>query len=554
VTAPDNGPAGQLGDKYRRIAAVGQGGMADVWLVVMLGPAGFSKLLALKELKPEYCSSAEFVAMVMAEARLAARLGHPNIVQTFEVGLNGRRPGIVMEWLDGQSLLALQRQSARGGVPLAAQVFILAQVLEALEYAHEMRDYDGTPLNIVHRDVSPHNVLVGYNGSVKLMDFGIAKVAGVDANTKVGQLKGKVGYVAPEQIVGDPVDRRTDVFAAGVMLWEAIVGRRLGAGIPRDVTLARRVQGIHEPVLRLVPGAPRELAAVVDRAMARWPADRYPTAAAMRADLETWLAGQRISERQVAALVTAAFADERRHMQKLIEQQMCALRPRQPSAPDGASPVALDPPSKESAATSTPMPTSAGRQAEGGVVASLSMPFGVSTSAEVEARRKRRWLALPVAALALGAVAASLRWQAPGPEAVARHASTALLLEGPSSAASTTAAAPAAPEPSPREFELTVTARPAGAKVYLDGKLLGRSPVRRHVARDDQAHVLRLSAPGFRDDEHALTFSQSQSVEVALKPLRRGRPAPKALDDPKAERAKQPGRKAGSGEGGASPR
>jgi hypothetical protein len=217
--------------------------------------------------------------------------------------------------------------------------------------------------------------------------------------------------------------------------------------------------------------------------------------------------------------------------------------------------VALEPASKESAATSTPVPASAGQQTDRGVVASLSsMPFGVSTSAEVEARRSRRWLALPAAALALGVVAASLQRQAPGPEAVARNASTALLLEGPSSAASTAAAAPAAPEPPSRELELTVTARPAGAKVYLDGKLLGRSPMRRRVARDGETHVLRLSAPGFRDHEHTLTFSQNRSLEVALKPLGRGRLAPKAPDDLKSERAKQPGRKAGSGEGGPNPR
>ncbi len=560
-------------NKYRRVAAVGQGGMADVWLVVARGPAGFNKLLALKELKSPLCGDPEFTAMFLDEARIAARLNHPNVVQTYEVGLEGERPGLVMEWLEGQPLHVLLGPGARASVSLAAQVFVLAKVLDALEYAHELRDFDGTPLGLVHRDVSPHNVFVTYDGRVKLMDFGIAKLAGSDACTQVGVVKGKVGYVAPEQIAGGRLDRRADLFAVGVMLWEALAGRRLSAGDARGVVFAKRLEGVYEPVLSVAPDAPRALAAAVDRAMALSPGDRYPSAAAMRAELEAWLAGERVSERELGELVSAVFADERRHVRKLIEQQMCALRDERPSAPGRLRVVALAPRGEASARgaspshdRSPPPPPVALRPPDAGANGALAMaaatptgPAPTSTPGSARSpaapRPARPSLAVVAsAALALGALALAFAAprQAPagaGPEVMALVATPAAppgALAANAPAANALAAnAPAANAPT--EIELSVQTRPPGARVYLDGEAAGQSPLTLRVPRDGRdrgGHRLRVSAPGFRDEERAVVFSRDDAVELALRPL--GGPARGAPKAPSTEPEAAPERLQGS--------
>jgi hypothetical protein len=556
VTTIYNGLAAPAG-KYARIAAVGQGGMADVWLVVARGPAGFSKLLALKELRGELGSDPEFVSMFLAEAKLAAQLSHPHVVQTYEAEAEGGRLRIVMEWLEGQPLHALLGRAPGGRLPLAAHVFILTKVLAALEYAHDFCDYDGTPLNLVHRDISPQNVFVTYDGIVKLMDFGIAKIAGSEALTQAGVVKGKIGYVAPEQVMGDPVDRRADLFAVGVMLWEALVGRRLYAGEARHTIFAKRLQGDYEPVLGLAPGAPRELAAAVDRAMALSPDDRYPTASAMRADLEGWLAGQRASERELGALVAASFDEPRRRVRKLVEQQLRALLDERPGAssvplvalvPAGEGGIgggSLPPPERPTARTLPALapPFDAGA---GTLPMTQAMALGPAPLAAAP-RRPRPWLRFGAAALALGALALAASWRRAAPEAVAGgprlEARPALPLGG---------VAPGEPAEgaSPSEVELDVRSQPPGARVYLDGRPLGQSPLAHRVARDDEAHSLRVTAPGFRDEERAIGLARDSAFDVVLKPYGRpARAAAKAPDEPPSpppppERLKQPSRDA----------
>jgi serine/threonine-protein kinase len=569
VSLPEGKAMGPTSPKYLRIAAVGQGGMADVWLVVAPGPAGFSKLLALKELKADLCDDPDFVDMFLAEARLAARLNHPNVVQTYEVGLDAERPGIVMEWLEGQPLHALLAPPRRAAVPLAAHVYVLAQVLGALDYAHEFRDFDGTPLGVVHRDVSPHNVFLTYDGQVKLMDFGIAKMAGVDGRTQAGVVKGKVGYVAPEQIAGARVDRRADVYSVGVMLWEALVGRRLTAGESRNVVFARRLQGVYEPVLALVPDAPPELAAAVDRAMALSPDDRYPTAATMRADLEAWLGGQRASGREVAALLGELFAEQRRNVRRLIEQQMRALGERGGGAGAGLPLVALAAPgegglSASGASTSVPSlmrlptltvpampPLDPGAGTQPMTQAMGGFPGAVAPAAAAAPGGARgRWWALGAAAALLGLGA--FGWRAPrhappaaGPNVAAAGESTPTLPLG------VPAPSGAAAEAAPGAVELSVRTQPAGARVTLDGRPLGPSPLTHRVARDGDVHTLRVSANGYRDEERPIAFSRDYAVEIALKPLtpsRPGRPAARPADEPPPpapaapERLKQPAR------------
>ena len=207
--------------------------MADVFLAVQSGPtgSGFQKLMVVKRLRQNLADEPEFVAMLVDEARIAARLNHPNVVQTNEVGeLNGQY-FIAMEYLDGQPLHRIQHRNAQrqkdgATAPFSKdlQYVVLLDVLAGLHHAHELLDYDGTPLQIVHRDMTPHNIFVTYEGQVKVVDFGIARAVGRSAETRQGIIKGKVRYMAPEQAIGHNVDRRADVFAIGIILWEVASG------------------------------------------------------------------------------------------------------------------------------------------------------------------------------------------------------------------------------------------------------------------------------------------------------------------------------------------
>lgn len=315
--------------KYRLIAKLARGGMGQVYLAVAQGPGGFHKLVVVKEMRPEFAEDATYVAMFQEEARLAARLAHPNIVQTNEVGFDESRHYMIMEYLDGRSLYRLAKQLApRGGLPLGAHLRVIAEALIGLHYAHDLRGFDGEPLGIVHRDVSPLNVFVTFDGQAKVLDFGIAKAADSALETQAGILKGRIAYMAPEQASGAKVDRRADVYAAGVMIWEAAAGRRLWPGLG-DVEILMRTLGEGPPRLRSVRStAPADLDALCARAMARNPDDRHPTAAALLADLDRHLSQREdaVSMRQLGAMVSAAFEPERQRMNAVIEEALLELR------------------------------------------------------------------------------------------------------------------------------------------------------------------------------------------------------------------------------------
>jgi serine/threonine-protein kinase len=309
--------------------------MGVVHVAVARGPAGFTKLLVVKELRGEFLDDPNFVRMFFDEARLAARLNHPNVVQTIEVGSAGRRPFIAMEYIEGQSLQRLVRRARAAQVPGDAPVLplnvrlrVLVEMLSALEYAHSLADLDGAPLGLVHRDVSPQNVLVTYEGHVKLVDFGIAKTLNAVVETRAGVVKGKAMYMAPEQAACEPLDRRADLFSAGLMLWEAVAERRPWEG-KGDVAILRSLLAGEIPNVREArPDADPELCAVVDRATALAPGDRYSSALAMRDDLDRCIAAHDVSPasgRGLGALVSQLFAADRQKLQGIIDGQLRVL-------------------------------------------------------------------------------------------------------------------------------------------------------------------------------------------------------------------------------------
>ena len=329
VSRSDAGLARRISEqafgKYTLIAKIGHGGMAEVFLAANRGPAGFTKLAVLKRLHPHLEEEPGLVGMFLDEARLAARLNHPHVVQTFEVGDAEGLHYLAMEYLEGQSLARILRHARRleQPLPLAVGVRMFIDGLDGLQYAHSLRDFDGTPLNVVHRDISPGNIFVTYEGQVKLLDFGIAK-AGTQINeTRAGQVKGKFAYIAPEQARPGHHDHRADLWSFGVVMWEAFAGRRLFKGESEVTTLHN---ALNSQILSLdsEEHVPPELSAIVDRSLQRDPALRYPSAREMREDLEAFMheAGLRASRSDIGTFVTGLFERERDEQRRVLKAYM----------------------------------------------------------------------------------------------------------------------------------------------------------------------------------------------------------------------------------------
>ena len=269
-------------DDHQLVARLGRGGMAEIMLASRPGPAG-SELVVVKRLHEEDAEDPVIVRMFVDEARLSLRLRHANIVRSDALGLVEGRHALVMEFLEGQPLqYVLKRLASLGrSMPLALFVPAFADMLEGLHYAHELCGEDGKPLNVIHRDVSPHNLFVTMSGDLKLLDFGIAKTRIQENRTRTGLLKGKVAYMAPEQAHGARIDRRADVWSAGVTLWEALAGTRLFKADNEAASLQLTLTGPIGPMSHVRADVPAELDDIVHRALVREPTARYRSAAAM---------------------------------------------------------------------------------------------------------------------------------------------------------------------------------------------------------------------------------------------------------------------------------
>jgi serine/threonine protein kinase len=312
--------------KYQLLAILGRGGMADVFLALSRGPMGFNKLVVVKRLRSALSDDRSFRNMFLDEARLAARLNHPNVVQTHEVGEADGVYFIAMEYLEGQSLNKIIRElSKRGGkLPATMCARIVSDALAGLHYAHELKDFDGTPLEIIHRDVSPHNVFVTYDGSVKMVDFGIAKAALSSVQTEVGVLKGKVAYMSPEQAAGEAIDARADVFAMGIVFWELLAQKRLMTGDSAAATLHRLLTSPIPKVTTERPDVPADLEAIIDRALQKDATKRFSTALEMRDALEDFIAkgGKAVRQEEIGRELDRMFGSVREAVQKQIQIHM----------------------------------------------------------------------------------------------------------------------------------------------------------------------------------------------------------------------------------------
>jgi serine/threonine-protein kinase len=300
--------------------------MADVFLASADGPSSIDgrKLAVVKKLRAHLADDDEFLTMLTDEARITARLAHPNVVRLYEFDSSEDQLFLAMEFLDGQSFGRVQRRAERErkDMPVDLQLMIVSDVLAGLHHAHELVDFDGRPLNVVHRDVNPANVFVTYDGQVKVLDFGIAKARGRMSQTAVGTLKGKLRYMAPEQVAGKPIDRRADVFAAGVMLWQALARRRFWGDLDDHEILHALARATFDASPRAVcPDVSVELDAICKKALARNPADRYQTAEEMRADLEVHIDARRgLLRARLGQWVADMFEPERRMTRRILDE------------------------------------------------------------------------------------------------------------------------------------------------------------------------------------------------------------------------------------------
>ena len=288
--------------RYALYNAIAAGGMATVHLGRLLGPVGFSRTVAIKRLHAQFAADPEFVSMFLDEARLAARIRHPNVVPTLDVVATGGELFLVMEYVPGESIARLARTLRENHEALPTRILsaIMAGVLHGLHAAHEAKDERGAPLGIVHRDMSPQNVLVGTDGVARVLDFGVAKAAGRMQTTREGQIKGKLAYMPPEQLRGAEVGRQSDIYAAGVMLWELVTGQRLFAGDNEGAIVAKVLDGnVEAPSKVLLRGmnpahtidsgtllALESVDSTILRALASEPSERFATAREMAIEIE----------------------------------------------------------------------------------------------------------------------------------------------------------------------------------------------------------------------------------------------------------------------------
>ena len=322
---PEGGePAFEVFGHYKLMAVIRSGGMAELFLALMESFEGFTKVVAVKRVLPHLASSANFVEMFLDEARLAARMDHPHIVRVYDFGESRGHYFLSMEYLPGEDLGQVFHRARLTGkrIPTDILVSIMQSAAEGLDFAHDLTDADGMPLGVVHRDVNPSNIMVTYQGAVKVLDFGIAKVVSKLHQTEVGETKGKVAYLAPEQLTGAVIDKRTDVFGLGITLWEGLTGRRLFA---RDNGPAVAQAVLHQEIPTpnsMGARIPLDLERVLMKALEKDPEARHLSAAAFAEALDGYFAGRtgRPSPKLVGNYLTSLFGEARADLKKNVAQ------------------------------------------------------------------------------------------------------------------------------------------------------------------------------------------------------------------------------------------
>jgi tetratricopeptide (TPR) repeat protein/tRNA A-37 threonylcarbamoyl transferase component Bud32 len=299
--------------KYLILDKIATGGMAELFRAKITSVEGFEKLVAIKKILPNLTQDSNLVNMFIDEAKLAAMLTHQNIVQIYDLGSMEGAYFIAMEYIHGKDLRVLSNKSKEKGLPLPLgyALYITSRICSGLDYSHNLKDFQGNPLKLIHRDISPQNILVTYEGEVKIVDFGIAKAARKSADTREGLIKGKVAYMSPEQAAGKTIDHRSDIFSAGILLYEMITGVRMFQGADLNV-LDRVRKADFQDAESIVSDIPAEVSEILRRALAKTPSRRYESCVAMLSDLEECLSSFTVRPRAegLSHYMKALFAEE----------------------------------------------------------------------------------------------------------------------------------------------------------------------------------------------------------------------------------------------------
>ena len=484
--------------KYTLVERLGRGGMADVWKAKISGPGGFQRTLVIKRILPHLVEDEQFKAMFVAEARLSARLNHANIVQVFELGDVDGEFYLAMEYVRGRDLVNVVRaQLARGLPPPGMGAFVARELCRALAYAHALTDEEGVPLRLIHRDVSPSNVMISFDGAVKLLDFGIAK-AMAEANenrTVTGTLKGKFGYMSPEQVEGREVDHRSDLFAAGVVLHEILTGKRLFKGASDLQTIAMVRDARVEPPSLYNPAVPRELDDICLKALARLPDERWQGCDEMAAALDEVVHSLKWGPERLAALQRELFPDEPSHSNVI-----------------GMGPLATT-----------------------AVAARNELTVGA-----LKRLRWRRRAAVAGAALTV----MGLLWLV---AAKTMHRSEYKAAAAPVPVAALPPPV-VAPPALPKTVLVRIVTKPAGADVYLGGEAesRGKTPLALTMARSSETLRLAVKLRGYEPQTSDLVPDSDSRLQMTLvrtppvRPVAAARPRPSSKASSKPSRPKAP--------------
>ncbi|MEM9453083.1 MAG: serine/threonine-protein kinase [Myxococcota bacterium] len=521
---PDALAVGKTVGRYELIHRLGHGGMATVYLGRATGRAGFEKLVAVKVIHPHLAAESEFVEMFLDEARIAARLHHPHVVEIHDLGEADGLFFMVMEYVEGETLASLLRQLRKHGerLPLTAVLRVVADACEGLAAAHDLTHADGRPMDLVHRDVSPHNLLVGMDGRVKVVDFGIAKATGRRSSTRTGQLRGKLAYMSPEQAGGDPIDHRTDLFALGTVLWELLTNERLFTADTESETLARvsacRVPDIREHCDGMPPG----VVSLIERALARDRDDRFPTAAHMLRELRVQLRAldDEIDPREELSAVMERLFSARVGYIRAAVRRASTSGPRLSAANDPLSPEDV------TRATARPSETSDVRVARRstGSLPVVGNTTGTNTHtltaslAAAPARHWSLWLLLPLVGAAVGAAMVTNGFGRDAPQPTPMVSSNPPQVtrsdggEGPDKAK--------ALSPEPAMIKWHFDTDPAGATITLDGKVQAQpTPVMVELPRGENAITVLVSKEGYKTFTWHLVPMASDNFNYRLRPI-----------------------------------
>jgi serine/threonine-protein kinase len=531
--------------KYQLLRKIASGGMGQVFLALEKG-AGFERLVVLKLILPHLSEDEEFLTMFLEEARLVARLAHPNLITILDLTEIDNRYCLAMEYVQGEDVRRLEKHARVAGKPLPVGLAlrIIAEAAAGLDYAHQARDAQGKPLRLVHRDVSPQNILVGFDGGVKVIDFGVAKAAGSTSQTATGVLKGKYPYMSPEQANGQYVDARSDLFALGVVLWELITGRRLFKG-ESDLMTLRLVRDCQVPApSQLNPKLPPGLDELVLKALAPSPDARFSDCAAFRLAIEDYILQYRLpaSSAHLSAYLRDLYAErisresDPLNLDQLAEDADLDSKSN-PSRSSVRSLSQRPPPAPPPSSTGTPVvPTpkpvsnANGNSRHTQAIAPVPAP-------------RRRFPVVPVAATvgvlllaAGGAVIFRNRPTAdPVPPPVTQPQQVAQVQPEP------VLPEPTRPEPvqpelvrlepqEPQRVMLTVRSEPAGAEVVVGGKRLGETPTELPFEPDAPPVKVQLKLAGYQSVSREVSTGDAPELLVKLTPTKTAQKPPRRRD------------------------